>query len=80
MRRCPTPSTIPSRDVRQGRWKLNRPANCRPDLWIIAACGAIALHVGCIALAVAHMRADEADDELGANAIEIGMTLVVASH
>src|SRR3954454_21596476 len=52
------------------------PGKLPPRLWIIAACGAFALHVGCIALAVAHMRADEADDELGANAIEIGMTLV----
>ena len=52
------------------------PGKLPPRLWIIAACGAVALHVGCIALAVAHLRADEADDELGANAIEIGMTLV----
>jgi protein TonB len=44
-------------------------------LWILAALGALAIHAGCAALAVAHMQADESDDGLGANAIEIGLEL-----
>jgi periplasmic protein TonB len=44
-------------------------------LWILAALGALALHVGGAALAVAHLRADDLDDSLGAPAIEIGLEL-----
>ena len=35
-------------------------------LWIFAAVGALALHLGCAALAVAHLQTDDADDSLGA--------------
>src|SRR6266567_7753782 len=45
-------------------------------LWILAAVGALALHVGGGALAVAHMRTDDLDDSLGAPAIEIGLELM----
>src|SRR6476661_7743237 len=45
-------------------------------LWIIAAMGALALHVGGGALAVAHLRTDDLDDSLGAPAIEIGLELM----
>jgi protein TonB len=45
-------------------------------LWILAAVGAFALHVGGGALAVAHLRTDDLDDSLGAPAIEIGMELM----
>jgi TonB family protein len=42
-------------------------------LWILAGVGALALHVGCAALAIAHMQTDDPDDSLGAPAIEIGL-------
>src|SRR6266545_2713497 len=44
-------------------------------LWILAAVAALALHVGCGALAVAHLQTDELDDSLGAAAIEVGLEL-----
>ena len=44
-------------------------------LWIFAALGALALHVGGAALAVAHLRTDDPDDSLGAPAIEIGLEM-----
>jgi protein TonB len=44
-------------------------------LWIFAALGALALHVGGAALAVAHLRSVEPDDTLGAPAIEIGLEM-----
>jgi TonB family protein len=44
-------------------------------LWIFAGLTALALHLGGAALAVAHLRADEADDPLGAPAIEIGLEM-----
>src|ERR1700704_3528211 len=44
-------------------------------LWILAAVAALALHVGCGALAVAHLQTDEPDDSLGASAIEVGVEL-----
>ena len=45
-------------------------------LWILAAVGALALHIGGGALAVAHLRADDLDESLGAPAIEIGLELM----
>jgi TonB family protein len=44
-------------------------------LWISAAVIALALHIGGAALAIAHLQAEEADDALGASAIEIGLEL-----
>jgi periplasmic protein TonB len=44
-------------------------------LWIFAAVGALALHLGGVALAVAHLRTDDPDDDLGAPAIEIGLEM-----
>jgi protein TonB len=44
-------------------------------LWIFAALGALALHVGGAALAVAHLRDVDTDDDLGAPAIEIGLEM-----
>jgi periplasmic protein TonB len=44
-------------------------------LWIFAGLTALALHLGGAALAVAHLRVDEADDPLGAPAIEIGLEM-----
>lgn len=45
-------------------------------LWISAAIGAIALHLGGAALAVAHLQTDDFDDDLGAPAIEIGLEMM----
>lgn len=42
-------------------------------LWILAAIGALVLHLGCGALAIAHLQESEAENELGANAIEVGI-------
>ena len=42
-------------------------------LWMGAAAGALALHLGGVAIAIAHLRTDGLDDSLGANAIEIGL-------
>ena len=44
-------------------------------LWIFAAVVALALHVGGAALAIVHLQAEEADDALGASAIEVGLEL-----
>jgi periplasmic protein TonB len=44
-------------------------------LWIVAALGAIALHLGCVALAIANRDPAEADDDLGAPGLEIGFDL-----
>jgi periplasmic protein TonB len=44
-------------------------------VWIFSALGALAIHVGCVALAVANLRHDDNDD-LGAPAIEIGVELM----
>jgi periplasmic protein TonB len=45
-------------------------------LWIWAGIGALALHLGCGALALAHLRPDDSDDSLGAPAIEIGLEMM----
>jgi len=44
-------------------------------LWIFAAVIALALHAGGAALAIAHLQTEEAEDSLGASAIEIGLEL-----
>ena len=44
-------------------------------LWVSAAVIALALHVGGAALAIAHLQTEEADDALGASAIEVGLEL-----
>ena len=45
-------------------------------LWVLAAMGALALHIGGVALAIAHLRTDDLDDSLGAPAIEIGLEMM----
>jgi len=42
-------------------------------LWLVAAVGAVALHAGGIALALASLPPEESPDDLGAPAIEIGV-------
>jgi TonB family protein len=56
---------------------LTGPDEQRPSqrLWIFAAVIALALHAGGAALAIAHLQTEEADDSLGASAIEIGLEL-----
>jgi TonB family protein len=44
-------------------------------LWLFAGVGALALHLGGAALAVAYLQDAELDDALGAPAIEIGLEL-----
>src|ERR1700736_6798986 len=44
-------------------------------LWIFAGVGALMLHIGGAALAIAHLQTDEPDDALGAAAIEVGLEL-----
>ena len=44
-------------------------------LWVFAAVTALVLHIGGAALAIAHLQTEEADDALGASAIEIGLEL-----
>lgn len=48
-----------------------------PDrrLWLYAALGALMLHLGAVALAVAGLRGEEADEQLGAAGLEIGLEL-----
>jgi periplasmic protein TonB len=42
-------------------------------VWLLAAFGAVLIHAGCVALALAYLQTDEADETLGAPAIEIGL-------
>ena len=44
-------------------------------LWTFAAVVAIAIHLGCVALAMAHLQSDDDDEDLGAPAIEIGLEM-----
>src|SRR5690606_4069193 len=46
-----------------------------PRLWLSAAAAALAIHLGCVALALAHLDTDESAEDLGAPAIEIGLDL-----
>src|SRR3954447_8712278 len=45
-------------------------------LWVLASLGALALHVGCAGLVIAHTQTDDPDDSLGAPAIEIGLEMM----
>jgi len=45
-------------------------------LWILAALGALALHLGGGALSLANLRSEEPDDSLGTPAIEIGLEMM----
>jgi protein TonB len=50
-------------------------------LWIFAAVTALALHAGGAALAIAHLQSEvEADDAVGASAIEVGVELASANR
>jgi periplasmic protein TonB len=45
-------------------------------LWILAGLGALALHVGCAAFAIAHLQTDDSDPDVGTQAIEIGLEMM----
>jgi TonB family protein len=45
-------------------------------LWLLAAAGAVTIHVAGAALALAYLSSEEPPDDLGAPAIEIGLELV----
>jgi TonB family protein len=45
-------------------------------LWVLATLGALALHIGCAGLVIAHMQTDDPEDSLGAPAIEIGLEMM----
>ena len=44
-------------------------------LWVYAAVGAVVLHLGCIAFAALHLQTDDAEDDLGAAGLEIGLEI-----
>jgi TonB family protein len=48
--------------------------------WPLAALGAILIHAGCVALAVDYLQPEDASDDLGAPAIEIGLELEAPRH
>src|SRR5579871_3414210 len=54
---------------------LDVPPHLSRQVWLAAIIGAVAIHVACAALAFTSMQKD-ADDELGAPAIEIGVELM----
>ena len=54
---------------------LDTEARSSRRLWIFAGLGALALHLGGAALAVAHLSHVDLDDDLGAPAIEIGLEM-----
>src|ERR1700730_12392699 len=45
-------------------------------LWVLAALGALALHIGGGALAIAHLRTDDPDGALGPPAIAIRLEMM----
>ena len=54
---------------------LDTEARSSRRLWIFAGLGALALHLGGAALAVAHLSSADLDDDLGTPAIEIGLEM-----
>ncbi|MGA7996099.1 MAG: energy transducer TonB [Bradyrhizobium sp.] len=54
---------------------LDTEARSSRRLWVFAGLGALALHLGGAALAVAHLSSADLDDDLGAPAIEIGLEM-----
>src|SRR5438477_6185549 len=55
----------------------DRETERRPSgsVWMVAAAGALAAHVAGAALVIANLPAGESETELGAEAIEIGVTM-----
>jgi periplasmic protein TonB len=44
-------------------------------LWVLAAAGVLALHIGGAALAIAHLQTGDPENELGSEGIEIGLEM-----
>jgi periplasmic protein TonB len=57
---------------------LELPRHLSRPIWVLAALGAVAIHAGCVALALGYMQPDDDDVDLGAPAIEIGVELMAA--
>jgi periplasmic protein TonB len=53
----------------------NRPLHRAGSVWLFAGLGALAIHAGGAALALAYMQPNDSDADLGAPAIEIGIEL-----
>ena len=51
------------------------PRHLSRTVWVLAALAALAIHAGCVALALGDMQPHDPDDDLGAPAIEIGVEL-----
>ena len=56
--------------------EFNSSPNVSARIWIFAGIGAVAIHAACIALALANLRPDESNDDMGAQAIEISLDLL----
>jgi periplasmic protein TonB len=52
---------------------VTEPPRTPRSVWLLAAIGAVVIHAGCVALAFEYLRPDDASDDLGAPAIEIGL-------
>jgi periplasmic protein TonB len=59
---------------------VTEPPRTPRSIWLLAAIGAVLLHAGCVALAFEYLQPDEATDDLGAPAIEIGLELEAPHH
>jgi protein TonB len=55
--------------------EIDRPRHLSLKIWVLAALGALAIHAGSAALALVSMAPDEAEQDLGAPAIAIGVEL-----
>ena len=70
MRAAPPAAPADNAEALNGRAMTRCPTSIeqKPSrrLWIFAGVGALALHVGGAALAIAHLQTDESDDSLGA--------------
>jgi periplasmic protein TonB len=53
-----------------------QPQHISRTIWLVAALGALALHAGGVAIALSTMHSSDADDDLGAPAIVIGVDLM----
>jgi TonB family protein len=54
----------------------NAPSHLSRPIWMFAGAAALAIHVGCVTLALSSVRSDDPDQDLGAPAIEIGVALM----
>jgi periplasmic protein TonB len=62
------------------RTDVTEPPRAPRSIWPLAALGALLIHAGCVALALDYLQPEEASDDLGAPAIEIGLELEAPRH